>query len=131
MRSACLLLLALLAAGCDDTPTAPTAPVNQDVTLAPGERVSFASSFSLQFMGVTGDSRCPADTICVLGGDAIVRLEARRPNDVAGVLELHTAQPQSVTYGPYTITLVELSPYPFVARPISPDEYRATIRVTR
>jgi hypothetical protein len=36
-----------------------------------------------------------------------------------------------VKHGDLTIELVQLSPYPFSSRTIQPDEYRATLRVTR
>jgi hypothetical protein len=38
---------------------------------------------------------------------------------------------QPARYGDLTIALVELAPYPFSSRTIEPDEYRATLRVTR
>lgn len=36
-----------------------------------------------------------------------------------------------VSHDDLTITLVELMPYPFSSMPFSPDQYRATLRVTR
>jgi hypothetical protein len=35
-----------------------------------------------------------------------------------------------VKHGGVTIALLQLDPYPFVARPIQPGDYRVTLRVT-
>lgn len=84
----------------------------------------------VRFDGVSGDSRCPADALCVLGGDAIVRVVV---DSAAGTLgyELHTGNMLPVRHGDVTVALVRLDPYPFSARPIEPHEYRATLRVSR
>ena len=37
---------------------------------------SKAAASRLRFEGVTGDSRCPVDAICIQGGDAIVKVQA-------------------------------------------------------
>lgn len=130
MRYALLLVVALAAAGCGDSPTAPSVVLGQDVRLAPGERVEVAGSFTLEFEGVVNDSRCPADALCVTGGDATVRLLARRPNGVTNPVDLHTGDMAPVQYATYTVSLIELSPYPFSARPIAPEDYRVTIRIS-
>ena len=45
-------------------------------------------------------------------------------------MTLHTTlTPQSVTYAGYTISLVELAPYPVYPDPIDPDDYVATLLV--
>jgi hypothetical protein len=36
-----------------------------------------------------------------------------------------------VQHDDFTISLVQVAPYPFSARPIQPDEYRVTLKVTR
>jgi hypothetical protein len=38
---------------------------------------------------------------------------------------------QPVVHDRLTIALIQLSPYPFSSRTIAPDEYRATLKVTR
>jgi len=38
---------------------------------------------------------------------------------------------QPVVHEGLTIALVQLMPYPFSAKTIAPDEYRATLKVTR
>jgi hypothetical protein len=123
----------VLAIACDEkSPTGPTVPLNQEFTLAPGE-VATVESMSLhtEFTGVTGDSRCPADAICIQGGDALVNI---RVFDSSGSThyELHTGDSSqaAITHGAVRIELVQLQPYPFSSRTIQPDEYRATLKIT-
>jgi len=89
-----------------------------------------SESFSVRFEGVSGDSRCPADAMCIQGGSADVRLTARSASS-SQELVLKTGDMRPVQYGDTTIALVELSPYPFSSRTIAPNEYRATLKVTR
>jgi hypothetical protein len=116
---------------CDDAPTSPAAPVDTEFTLAPGEeRRIEGESVAVKFVEVSGDSRCPADAICVLGGSATVRILM-----VSGFsgqpYELRTGDMQPIVHAGLTVSLVQLSPYPFSARPIAPGDYRATLKVTR
>ncbi|MBA3270326.1 MAG: hypothetical protein H0T71_07405 [Acidobacteria bacterium] len=117
--------------GCDQSPTAPSTPLNTEFVLAPGETMAIErASFSVTFDGVSGDSRCPADAFCIQGGDAIVRVTATSSSGTRQH-ELHTGSMQPVQHGDTTITLAQLSPYPFSSRTIAPHEYRATLKVTR
>ena len=111
-----------------ESPVSPT-PIDRRVVLAPGEAAPIASGLALRFLRVDGDSRCPADALCVLGGDAVVRIEIVADGQTAE-RELHTGNNQPVTYGGLRIELLQLAPYPFSARPIEPGEYRATLLVT-
>ena len=108
----------------------PTAPVDRRVVLAPGQTTEIAAGLSLRFIGVTGDSRCPADAMCVQGGDAIVRISIIS-NGSTAERDLHTGKMQPVSYEAVRVELIQLEPYPFSSRTIRPDEYRATLRVTR
>jgi hypothetical protein len=125
-----ILLIAVSLSACAGNSVAPTVPVNREVTLAVGQSVSIVDSVAIKFVGVQGDSRCPADAMCIQGGDALVKLQVSRDRDTRDV-ELHTGNTQPATYEDFTIALVQLSPYPFSSRTIEPDEYRVTVRVTR
>jgi hypothetical protein len=132
MRLVAVLLCLLAATACDESVTGPTVSLDARFTLAPGETASVQGrGIRLRFEGVTGDSRCPADAICIQGGDAIVKLVASG-NEGSLSLELHTGDSSkaSVTYGSVKVTLVELSPYPFSSRTIAPGDYRATLSVS-
>ena len=132
MRCAALLFCLLAATACDETPTGPSVPLDARFTLAPGETASISGhGVRLRFEGVTGDSRCPADAICITGGDAIVKVSATGDGGSVS-LDLHTgdASRASVTYGGVKVTLVDLQPYPFSSRTIAPGDYRATLVVS-
>jgi hypothetical protein len=132
-----LLILALpcllAATACDEkSPVAPTVPLNERFTLAPGQSASIENtSVRVEFLRVSGDSRCPADAVCIQGGDALVEVRVR--NGSAAEYELHTGDQSraGVTHGNFRIELVQLDPYPFSSRTIQPGEYRATLTVTR
>jgi len=131
VRVATLLVCLLAATACDGSPTGPTVAIDQQFTLAPGETASIeGNGIRLRFEGVTGDSRCPADAVCIQGGDAIVKVQASGDGGPAS-LELHTGDSSraSATYGAVRVTLVELQPYPFSSRPVAPGDYRATLLV--
>ena len=136
MRAKLLITAAsclLLATACNEkSPVAPTVPLNQQFTLAPGESASIENtSIRIEFLRVSGDSRCPADAICIQGGDALV--EVRVSNGTAAEYDLHTGDlsRSAVTHAGYRIELVQLQPYPFSSRTIAAGDYRATLTVTR
>ena len=132
MRLATVLFCLLAVTGCDESPTGPTVSLDARFTLAPGETASVTGpGVRLRFEGVTGDSRCPADAVCITGGDAIVKVVASGDNGSL-TLDLHTGDSSraAVTYGNIRVTLVELSPYPFSSRTIAPGDYRATLVVS-
>jgi hypothetical protein len=131
VRALPLIFCLLLATGCDEkSPAAPSVPLNERFTLAPGQTVSIeGTGLRLEFRGVTGDSRCPADALCVWAGDAVVHV--RVVDASASDYELHTADsPRAVAVHRQTrIQLLELQPYPFSSRTIAPGDYRATLAV--
>ena len=66
MRALLLSLCLLATTACyRDSPTEP-GPVDQEVTLAAGRSTTIeAARVSVKFDGVSGDSRCPGDAICI------------------------------------------------------------------
>lgn len=128
-----LFLFSLVAAtGCGASVAGPTNPIDRPFTIRVGEATTiFGAGLAIEFTGVTGDSRCPADALCIQGGDAIVRI--RVTGNGTASYELHTGDASRATavHGRYLITLVELQPYPFSSGPIEPDDYRATLVVRR
>jgi hypothetical protein len=106
--------------------------VNHRFTLAPGEIAMVPDAgVSVRFDGVTGDSRCPGDALCILGGDAVVHV-AVLGGSLVSAYELHLGSLQSVRHGGLTLSLEELQPYPFSSRPpIAAADYRATLLATR
>jgi hypothetical protein len=128
--SALFCLLAVTACS-DESPTTPS-PIAREVVLAPGQAAGVVEAgITLRFDGVAGDSRCPGDAICIQGGDALVKIAVIPMRGGSRAYDLHTGDMRPVTHDDLTISLVELSPYPFSSRPIQPSDYRATLRVSR
>jgi hypothetical protein len=134
MRVLALLCCVVVLTNCDEkSPVGPTVPLNQRVTLARGETVTTdGSSVRLQFVNVTGESRCPSDVVCIQAGDAVVHIHSIDGDGVADY-ELHAGDPgrAAETERGLRVQLVDLQPYPVSTKPIAPDDYRATVVVTR
>ena len=129
MRLFPLVLCLLAATSCDEkSPLGPTVSRAERFTLGPGEVAAVrGTNVRIEFVGVSGDSRCPADVVCIQAGEAIVQLrvlERRSSTDY----ELRTApQRTTVTHDGLAIELLELQPYPFSNRPIRQSDYKATL----
>jgi hypothetical protein len=131
MRPLLLFFCLLFVTGCDEKITGPTSPLDTEFTLAPGEAASIeGASLSVRFNRVTGDNRCPADAVCILGGSADVSITAVSDRSTREHV-LKTGDMQPVGHDDFTIALVQVAPYPFSARTVQPDEYRVTLKVTR
>ena len=132
MRAFIAALCLFAVTGCFlESPTEP-GPINRQVTLAPGQSDTIrGTDLSVRFNGVTGDNRCPADALCVLGGSATVKVELRNGSGSPREVTFETGDLKPVEHDSFTLELVQLLPYPFSATPIRHEDYRATIRVTR
>jgi hypothetical protein len=120
------VLVAAMSAACSSSPTAPTEPAI--VTMAPGQSTQ-VGALSVKFVGVTIDTRCPANALCIQVGDAFVALETAILTGRRGFeLQLLNPTKRSTTHGNYSIELQEVSPYPF-GQPIRPEDYRVTLRI--
>jgi hypothetical protein len=130
-----LLSCLLVATACDETsPTGPAVPLSERFVLAPGATAAIAKAgISVQFVGVSGDSRCPADAFCIQGGDAIVEVRVLDGGAAAALYQLHTGDKQraSAAHRDLRIELLDVQPYPFSARPIDASDYRVTLVVSR
>ncbi len=133
MRFAVVLMALLLSACKNDSPGSPTGPVDLRVVLAPGNSaVVPGANTAVRFEGVFADSRCPGDAICVWAGDATVRFVVVTSGDAAASYDLHTMDLKPARHRDLTIALEALDPYPFASLgPIKPEDYRATVRITR
>jgi len=110
----------------------PAGPVDLQVVLAPGQQTAVPGAGAIRFDGVTNDSRCPGDALCVWAGDATVRVLVIMSGGVASSFELHTFDLKPVQHLDLTIALESLSPYPFASKgPIPPGDYRAALKITR
>jgi hypothetical protein len=120
--------------GCSGGPTGPTVLLDRAFTLAPGQTaVEEDTGLRILFLQVSGDSRCPADAVCITGGDALVHVRVSGGGVSSAEYELHTgdASRASLAHAGMTVTLIDLQPFPFSSRTIAQGEYRATFMVTR
>jgi len=109
----------------------PTVPLDREFTLAPDESATIDDTpIAVRFTGVAGDSRCPADAMCIQGGDAQVKIDVLTDRRVDQYV-LHTGDNKPVTHNTLSIALVSLTPYPYASRITDPADYRATLRVSR
>lgn len=153
-----LICAASLLAGCNgSSPTAPSTPtptptpstpINQTFTFAPGEGTLVRAGqheLHVTFSGVTNDSRCPGDALCITAGEAVLAFSVttsvtqEATNGATMKLSMGSTVQLSTTPSRasqriddnYTLTLEGLQPYPFASqKPIEPQLYRATVRIT-
>jgi hypothetical protein len=124
-----LAILSAASAGCL-LPAGPSAPLT--VELAPGGSAAY-KTLTVRFVGVTADSRCPADALCIQQGDAFFTVEARARGSAATQYELQVNDPQHrrVVHAGYAIEADTLFPYPFASVPTVPEDYRLTLTVEK
>jgi hypothetical protein len=128
-----MVCLLLVTACREDSPSGPTVVLDQQFTLAPGQTAMVeGTALRVAFIKVSGDSRCPADALCIQGGDALVHVRVEAGGN-GTEYELHTGDSSRAGFwhGGYRIELANLHPYPFSSRTIRAEDYRATITVTR
>jgi hypothetical protein len=98
-RQLVALIVAAISVGCATLPTAPGGPIDQQVTLAPGQSaIVDGTSARILFHSVMGDSRCPANALCIWAGDAVVRI-AVIESASQRTYDLHTNAYQPVEQG--------------------------------
>ena len=112
MRMTLLVSCLLAATACSEKrPVGPSTPLNQQFTLPRGDTIAIdGTSVSLQFVEVSGDSRCPADAFCIWGGDATVHVRALDTGAGADYT-LHTGDSSraAATHRQLRIELVQLA----------------------
>lgn len=103
--------------GNQPSPDGAPAALNDTVRIAlNGEAVFDGGRFGVRFIERVKDDRCPANAICVRWGSAQVKVRLRSgavsQDALLGAGEPDPAAPASLTVARYTVTLLELSPYP-------------------
>lgn len=132
MRLAAVVLSLLAAPAClFQSPSAPSVDVDAELLIPAGQTATVpGTAVRVSFVRVMGDSRCPADVMCIQGGDAVARISVTAPGVSPREYDLHTGNMKPVQHEELTIALVQLQPYPFSSSPIQPGDYRLTVRVT-
>lgn len=138
MRLLLALPLALAActaypAGAPSDPSATASPGTFERTLPLGEGTLLGDQYSLSFVDVTADSRCPVDVTCVWAGEAKVVVGPSHPTMRfrPDTLRLSGGRSDSMTVGPFVVKVARLDPAPRQGRTIAKADYRATFAVRR
>jgi hypothetical protein len=103
-------------------------PLGHPFALAVDETAAVEGALDVKFASVVGDSRCPADVLCVWEGNAEVAIDVAMTGEDQASLRLNTnpSFATEATYLSYTIELIGLEPYPRTDS--EPDEpYWATL----
>ena len=131
MRKPLHLLLAATLIACA---THTAAELGKPFELKVGTEAQLAPGVSLQFLEVTGDSRCPASVQCIQAGEATVRVQL----SVSGqgrLLELSTnptpPHPSETSALGYRVKLLDVAPYPATPGRIDPMRYSARLQVDK
>jgi hypothetical protein len=133
MRDLHVLLLMVLGIGCSST-TGPQ--LGDEFQLRVGQDAALEDvGLWVAFLGVSEDSRCPLQAMCVWAGDAAVLVETAPLPDAleadSKTDTLHTnLDPKLLPLGPVELVLVRLDPYPETPSSIPLDAYIATF-ITR
>jgi hypothetical protein len=110
------------------------AQVPGKIILQPGESATSAdNAITVTFIEILEDSRCPADVMCIWAGQVKVLIEVAYGTEIQQyTLTGHTlleGDVNSITVGEYTITLVQVDPYPLASQPTDAAAYQATLNI--
>ena len=92
-----------------------------------------SEDITVTFFNVTSDSRCPSDVTCIWQGQAGIELDVQK-GEVESTVSLSIggdSSPEESIFNSYLIQLVDLSPYPISTKNIQPEDYTATIKITK
>lgn len=99
--------------------------INQEAMIE-GEGLAVA------FESVLEDSRCPEGVDCIWSGNAKIRLRSNKQKQAPAIIELNTdVGAKSSSYSNYEIRLVALKPRPKADKAVQPNEYKATLIITK
>jgi hypothetical protein len=94
-----------------------SAPRTDTVSIRLGQSAVVDGALDIRFDARVGDSRCPANAVCVWQGDAHAKIVTRVSGGSATSSDLHsTLEPTKVVAGRYTISMIGLTPYPGTGR---------------
>lgn len=87
----------------------------------------------ITFEGVSEDSRCPTGAQCMWAGDAAATFTLEKPPATPVHRTLHTNGrfEQQTDCDGFVVKLEDIKPYPKEGAAIRPDDYRATLVVTK
>ena len=121
-----LILLPAVFSGCLRPPTI-NVKTGQQFNLYIGQTAVIASqNFSLKFLQVTADSRCPSDVECIQAGSVSCLVQITAGGQTTQMTFVQP--PGTQTYKRYEITFA-VKPYPVSTRKLTPNDYYMVITV--
>jgi hypothetical protein len=104
----------------------------ETVVLKSGQKKSTVNGgFSIKFVSVTEDSRCPVDADCIWAGNAKVHVKITDRHGGSKTMVMNTTMgPKGDQYNGWAINLTELSPAPKSGTKIKQTAYKATFSVS-
>jgi hypothetical protein len=96
------------------------------------EAVVEGEGLAVAFESALEDSRCPEGVDCIWSGNAKIRLRLGKQKQTPAPVEINTnVEPKSSSYLNYEVKLIALKPRPKADKPVQPNEYKATLIVTK
>ena len=103
--------------------------LDKEFTIKINQTIS-VDNLKATFLEIVEDSRCPSDVTCIWQGRASIKMNVEngvQNNDIILTIgENSTAQMEI-----YKINLSDLNPYPISTKKISPEEYVATMNISK
>ncbi len=127
-----LVAATVILASCARQPTAMSAKLGQEFTLAPGQAAAITGeSLQIRFLEVVNDSRCPTGVTCIWEGQVSCQVEviySGSPNRMTLV------QPGSgqgkADFNDYSLTF-NVQPYPEAEKQIAKQDYRLSMVIAK
>jgi len=123
-------LILVIILGCNGSIVSPekqTPKLDETFEVKVGQSATVNGDFTLTFMSVPSDSRCPKNVVCVWEGNGAVVLKFSD-----GVDTLNTvSKPSQIIRDGYTIKLIALTPYPEYPQVIPKDAYIVKLVVAK
>lgn len=94
------------------------------------EQTISLDNLKVTFLEIVEDSRCPSDVTCVWQGRASIKLNAENKDHSEDMI-LTIGENSTAQIEMYKIDLIDLSPYPISKKITSPEEYVATMNISK
>jgi len=95
------------------------------------EQAISGEQLTLSFTEINEDSRCPSDVQCVQAGQAKITLRLAKDGGELATRTLTLPGAETATYMNYTVTFLDLAPYPVSTHQTTANEYVATLVVAK
>lgn len=138
LAAAAILWPLFLQPGCSGSGAgAPASPASYTVTVSQDRPATLAQEQLTLSLTEVKDSRCPVGAQCIWAGHAAVTLGVGKTGGTSQPVVIGTEAPDNLklpnkaTYGPYTLSLSKLEPWPTKDAGVPQQRYVATVQVTR